>query len=460
MADSLPEHFSQLHPLPKKSRVFARSKISLLPLIAATYFMVSGGPYGLEDVVQMAGYGGALAILLITPLLWSAPAALMVSELSSAIPEEGGFYIWVQRGMGRFWGFQEVWLTLAGSVFEMALYPTLFVDYVGHFAPVITAGHRGITIELALIVVCTIWNLRGARAVGEGSVWMSVLLLSPFVVLTACALTRWGSATASPHASIASGHFDILGGILIAMWNYMGWDNTSTIAEEVVRPQRTFPLAMLFGVLLVVVSYILPIGAVARSGISATGWSTGGWVDIGRTLGGEWLSIAIAIGGAIGAIGTFNALMLSFSRSPLVMAQDGYLPRIFARTSSKTGMPWVAITACAVCWGACLFLNFEHLVIMDVLLTGLSILLEFGALIALRIREPELSRPYRVPGGIAGAVLLSLPPLVLMILAVLRNRTETIGSTSSLAVGVVLIALGPVLYFLSRPRVANHERHL
>lgn len=125
---------------PHAPRVRARSKISLLPLIAATYFMVSGGPYGLEDVVQMAGYGGALAILLITPMLWSAPAALMVSELSAAIPEEGGFYIWVQRGMGRFWGFQEVWLSLAGSVFEMALYPTLFVDYVGHFAPAITGG--------------------------------------------------------------------------------------------------------------------------------------------------------------------------------------------------------------------------------------------------------------------------------------------------------------------------------
>ena len=65
-------------------RVRARSKISLLPLVAATYFMVSGGPYGLEDVVQMAGYGGALAILLITPLLWSAPAALMVSEIGRA----------------------------------------------------------------------------------------------------------------------------------------------------------------------------------------------------------------------------------------------------------------------------------------------------------------------------------------------------------------------------------------
>ena len=445
-------------------RVFARGKLTLLPLIAATYFMVSGGPYGLEDVVRMAGYGGALAILLITPLLWSAPAALMVSELSTAIPEEGGFYIWVQRGMGRFWGFQEVWLTLAGSIFEMALYPTLFVDYVGHFAPAITAGRRGIAIELALIVVCTLWNICGACAVGEGSVWMSVLLLGPFVILTACAVAHWNSFSgpAAPASLLvaplrastknARTHFDILGGILIAMWNYMGWDNTSTIAEEVDRPSWTFPRTMLFGVLLVVVSYIIPIGAVARTGISPAGWSTGGWVDVGRLLGGEWLSIAIAIGGAIGAIGTFNALMLSFSRLPLVMAQDGYLPRIFARTNSRTGMPWVAITACAVCWGACLFLNFEHLVIMDVLLTGLSILLEFGALVGLRIREPNLARPYRVPGGIAGAVLLSLPPLVLMVIAVLRNRTETIGSTSSLAVGAGLIALGPVVYFFSKPR--------
>ncbi|MGC1106205.1 MAG: APC family permease [Candidatus Acidiferrales bacterium] len=433
-------------------RVAVRGKLTLLTLAAATFFMVSGGPYGLEDVVQMAGYGGAIAILLITPLLWSVPTAMMVSELSSAIPEEGGFYIWVQRGLGRFWGYQESWLTLAGSIFEMALYPTLFVDYLGHFAPVLTSGHRAIAIELALIVVCTVWNVCGARAVGEGSVWMSVALLIPFVVLVALAMSRHvaSNAVPAPHPPIP--HADILGGVLIAMWNYMGWDNTSTVAEEVVHPQRTFPLVMLLTVTGITVSYILPVAAAAHAGISPLGWSTGGWVDVGRAVGGSWLSIAIAIGGAIGAIGCFNALMLSFTRLPLVMAQDGYLPKIFARTSAKTGMPVVAITVCAIGWAACLFLNFEHLVIMDVLLTGLSILLEFWALVGLRIREPNLARPYRVPGGMIGAVLISLPPLGLMIAAFVRNRTEAIGATSSLAVGLVLIALGPIFYFLSRPR--------
>jgi amino acid transporter len=481
MAISLPWAHSHRHREPhrqKGPRVAVRGKLTLLTLAAATFFMVSGGPYGLEDVVQMAGYAGAIAILLITPLLWSIPTAMMVSELSSAIPEEGGFYIWVQRGLGRFWGYQESWLSLAGSIFEMALYPTLFVDYIGHFAPAITAGHRAIEIELALIVVCTVWNICGARAVGEGSVWLSVALLTPFAVLVALAITRspavaghvapasrgWSNVAPVVHATHPSiAHADILGGVLIAMWNYMGWDNTSTVAEEVEHPQRTFPLAMLVTVAFIVISYIVPVAAAAHAGVSSFGWSTGGWVDVGRAIGGNWLAIALAIGGAIGAIGCFNALMLSFTRLPLVMAQDGYLPKIFTRTSAKTGMPVVAIVVCAIGWAACLFLNFEHLVIMDVLLTGLSILLEFWALVGLRIREPNLPRPYRVPGGVIGAALLGLPPLALMVAAFLRNRTESIGSTSSLVVGLVLIALGPVFYFISRPSaksVASGDRHV
>src|SRR5580692_6369237 len=164
-----------------KGRLKSAAKISVVPMITATYFMVAGGPYGLEDIVQKAGYAAALIILVITPLLWSLPTALMVSELGTAIPEEGGFYIWVRRGMGRFWAYQETWLTLAGSVFEMALYPNLFVDYVGRFAPSLVAGHRGLAIGFAMIALCTAWNIVGANAVGEGSMILNVALLAPFV---------------------------------------------------------------------------------------------------------------------------------------------------------------------------------------------------------------------------------------------------------------------------------------
>jgi amino acid transporter len=424
-------------------------KIYVVPMIATTYFMVAGGPYGLEDIVQKTGYAWTLLILVITPLLWSLPTALMVSELATAIPEEGGFYIWVRRGMGRFWGFQETWLTLSGSVFEMALYPALSVDYIGQFMPRLVAGHRGLILGFVMIALCTAWNVLGVRSVGEGSVWLNVALLAPFVALTILGLGRekFGGAGAAP---VPLRHTDLLGGLLIAMWNYMGWDNLSTIAGEVDTPQRTYSRAMFGAVLLVVVSYLIPVGAIARTGIDPNRWTTGGWVDIGRIVGGQALAIAIALAGVIGAIGSFGTLMLSFTRLPMVMAEDGYLPRVFARRNARTAAPWVSILACAILWGICFPLGFEKSLILDVMLTGLSILLEFWALVALRVREPELARPFRVPGGIAGAVAVGIPPMVLMIAALARNRAERIGSTNELVIGIAVIAAGVALYFLSR----------
>ena len=219
---------------------------------------------------------------------------------------------------------------------------------------------------------------------------------------------------------------------------------------EPFAPQRTYTRAIFGALLLVVLSYLLPVAAVARTGINPNSWTTGGWVDVGQFIGGPTLAIAIALAGVIGAIGTFSNLMLSFTRLPMVMAEDGYLPRIFTRRHSRTGAPWVAIMACAVFWGICYPLGFEGNLILDVLLTGLSILLEFWALVALRIREPELARPFRVPGGIAGAVAIGIPPLALMVVTVVRNHKELIGATNELVIGIVIIAAGVAVYFLSR----------
>jgi len=173
-------------------------------------------------------------------------------------------------------------------------------------------------------------------------------------------------------------------------------------------------------------------------------------VDVGRILGGETLAVAIAAAGVIGAVGTFGTLMMSFTRLPAVMAEDGYLPKIFSRQHPRTGVPWVAIVACALFWALCYPLGFERSLLLDVLLTGLSILLEFWALVALRIREPELARPYRVPGGIAGAVAIGLPPLALMMATLLRNGSELVGSTNQLVIASAVVAAGVAMYFVNR----------
>ncbi len=432
-------------------------KLTVLPLIATTYFCVSGGPFGLEDIVSKSGYSGALLVLVVTPLIWSLPMALMVSELSSALPHDGGYYIWARRSMGRFWGFQEAWLSLAGSVFEMALYPTLFVAYLGHLAPGLTAGNRGFWIGVVVVVVSGLWNLPGAKIIGESSVWMAVLLLLPFVALSAYAFAH-PAPPAGPVIPLRN--VDFLGGVLVAMWNYMGWDNASTIAGEVHRPQRTYPLAMAGAVSLVALNYVIPVGAVATAGLDANRWSTGGWADVARAIvpgtAGLVLAAGVSVAGMLTALGTHNALVMAYSQLPAVMAEDGFLPRILARRDPETRSPWVSILVCSAAWALALELSFTELIVLDVLLTGLSILLEFASLVALRIREPDLPRPYRVPGGLAGAVALGVFPLALLVLAVVRSDAERVGPISALAFGAILILSGALTYFVAE-RLRHHD---
>src|SRR5262249_39249378 len=151
----------------------------------------------------------------------------------------------------------------------------------------------------------------------------------------------------------------------------------------------------------------------------------------------------------ISAFGMFNALVMSYSRLPLAMAQDGMLPQIFTREWKRTRAPWVSITACAAGWALCLGLGLDRLVTIDIFLYGASLSLEFAALIFLRIKEPELPRPFKVPGGMIGAILVGIAPMMLIGFAVFRSQSEQIMGMSSFAFGLLMMGLGAVAYFIN-----------
>ena len=423
-------------------------KMRWLPLLAATYFMVSGGPYGLEDIIGNVGYGWALAILFAVPFVWSLPTALMVGELAAAVPEEGGFYAWVRRAMGPFWGFQEAWLSLAASVFDMAIYPTLFVTYLGHLAPVLVAGHRGLGLKLAVVVLATAWNLRGAAAVGEGSVWMSVVLLGPFVALVIAAVWM-GVHAGHAGAPVVKHSADFGGAITVAMWNYMGWDNASTVAGEVEDPGRTYPRVMVLAALLTIATYVVPVGAVWFAGIAPGTFETGAWVNAAQTVGGPVLGLLVVVAAAVSNFGMFNALTMSYTRLPYVMALDGLLPKVFAKRLAN-GVPWVALLACATGWALALGLTFERLITIDLVLWGLSVMLEFAALVVLRVREPDLPRPFKVPGGTGTAVLFGMGPGLLVLYALWVSRAEMVGRVPAVWFSLGIVGLGVVGYGVAR----------
>ena len=149
----------------------------------------------------------------------------------------------------------------------------------------------------------------------------------------------------------------------------------------------------------------------------------------------------------------FNALVMSYSRLPLAMAQDGMLPEIFRQDNQKSGAAWVSIIFLASCWALCLGLGFQRLITLDIMLYGGNLSLEFITLIVLRIREPHLKREFKVPGGLAGAVTLGIFPLALLALAMVESEHESILGMNGLLFGVMIIATGILGYAAAKNRL-------
>ncbi|MCQ4084860.1 APC family permease [Streptomyces sp. RB6PN25] len=408
-----------------------RSKVRLMPLVALIFFSVSGGAYGLEPLFSSSGPGAAMLLLFLTPLVYSVPVALFTSELSSAIPVEGGYYQWCKRAFGEFGGFQIGMLQWLTSLVDMALYPVMFADYLSNIVPSAADGKTDLfTIPgfgpigsfvvdehwvigvVCVVVPLTLLNIRGIKSVGDSSMAFTVLAVAPFVLLAVWGIPQLFTHHVNPVAPFAPAHtsaFSAMGaGLLVVMWNYNGFDSISTVTEEIDEPRRNLPKALFLSIGLIILAYVIPsLGALADGGWSK--WQDGDFASIGGSLGGTWLMWAISIGGMFSAWGLYSSLLMSNSRIPFVMAEDGWIPKRFVRTSPKYDTPVMAIVVCSVFYAVFCNDSFSNLLDFDVILTNLTLLMELAALIALRIKEPGLPRPYRIPGGWPGIALMAVP---------------------------------------------------
>jgi len=414
------------------------------------YFIVSGGPFGLEGLVGAVGPALALTLLVATPLVYSVPEALLVGELASMLPLEGGYYQWVKRAFGRFWGFWNGWLSWAYSLLDMALYPVLLLQYLKFFVPGLGPVASWL-IAVAMIWVATWLNLRGTRVVGGASGVFVALVLAPFAVLALIAGLRWWS---SGHGfAFAHGGAPVPGGSLMgalgigmsqAIWNYSGWDNASTISGEIDDASANYPKALTRTLPFVAIVYLLAVVPVLAVTPPAA-WTDGAWPELAQGVAGSWLGAWLAAAGMLSAFALFNALLLAYSRIPLVLARDGLLPEALARTDAR-GVPRNAVLVSAVAYSIFALIPFGGLLAGDVLLYTAALAMEFAALLKLRASEPGLRGAFRVPLGIPGlAVLASLPILLIVAAVVFEIKSEEIG-LPGVMVAVVLGFAGPVWY--------------
>lgn len=318
--------------------------------------------------------------------------------------------------MGSRWAFYEGWWTWLYTFADLAIYPVLFVQYLSFFYPE-TAAYN-IPVCLTIIWLSGGINMLGIVPVGRTSVILSTLVLIPFAVLFICSLVQHKGQLIVPTPSFKESDFSMVSlGLYTVMWNFIGWDNVTTYAEEVAKPVRSYLLSVLMAFVAVFSIYFIAIIIAVNSGIDPVILTAEGFPSLGQLMGGKTLGSIIALGGMASALGLYSAVLLSVSRIPKVMSDDGLLPAKLQALHPRYKSPYVSILCCSVVVSLMVFWTFGELIIIDITLYGAALCLEYVALIRLRKIAADDHRPFKIPLNRFGLTLMALFPFAVYAIA-------------------------------------------
>jgi amino acid transporter len=436
-------------------------KLGLGAIIGIIFFSVSGGPYGLEDVVGYSGAGMAILLIVVTPIVYSLPIALMVAELATLMPVSGGYYQWVKEGLGSFWGFQAGWWAWVASWFDLAIYPVLFVEFSSYFVPSLettTYAVGPVDVPLSWIVgFVFIWlfcgmNMLGSSVIGDSSKIFLVIVLAPFVLIMIIGVFKLNFNPAVPFTAEGLSPMEAFGaGLFVIMWNYSGWDGLSTVAGDIDNPRKNYPKALAITIPMITLVYLLPtLISLSVVGTKDIEWTAGAFTVVAEGVGGRWLGLFMSGAAIVSAVGLFTAWLMSYSRIPFALANDGYLPSGLANLHPTKGTPIRTIVIAGIICSLVTLLPFGQLAALSVLVGGCVIMLEFVTLIVMRRKYPDLERPFRVPGPDWVPYLLISSPAIVITIAVYYTVLES-GLLAGVGYAIGGLLTGVIAYFLLRP---------
>jgi amino acid transporter len=416
-------------------------KAGLLYFVFVMFAYTTGGPFGLEEMVPKSGPGMTLLYLLVIPLFWCVPVSLVAAELTTAIPVEGGFYRWVRASYGNFWGFLAGWWNWSASWLLGASYAVLFTDYLAIYFPSL-AWWKHYAVSVALIALLAYINIRGIQMVGIVATVLEFSVLIPVLLLCVIAAVHWRYHPFRPLIPPHVPAFEVFGtGLALGLWLYSGYEQCSSVAEEIENPQRSYPRALAIVVPLSIATYFLPtLFSLAALG-NWSAWKVAYFSTAAQLIGGSWLGFLITIAAMLGDVSLLNATVLTSTRMPSAMSEDGYLPPIFAAKHRKYGTPWIAILISSAIYALLAFQTLAQLLTVYVWLRILVTILTVLAAWRLRTVRPELPRPFRIPWGKLGLSYVVIAPLAMSAVAL-------VGSDKfALKWGPIPVALGVAAYF-------------
>jgi len=422
----------------------SQRQIGFLPLLALAYGYTAGGPFGYEEIFQGAGPGMAVLFLALVPFLWSIPISFAAAEMNGILPVQGGFYRWVRAAFGDFWGFQCGWWNWTGTFLLNSVYGVLLMDYVHDYVPSLTGGWKWAGAALVLCFLGYL-NARGIQVAGRLAVLLQVAVLIPVAWLCVAAIFQWHHNPVHPFIPPGRPFGSVFGkGLALAMWNYAGWEQLSSVVGEIKDSQKTFARVLFWNTPLNILTYTIP----ATLALAALGnwqvWQTGYIVTASQLIGGYPLGVAMLVASIIATASLSNSTILYTTRIPAAMAEDGYLPAWLGKIHPRYGTPARAIAVSTVIYCLLAGTNVVDLVNVYIWTRIATSMLTLLAASQLRRKMPDVARPFRVPGSALGMVAAIVLPAILCSVQIYYSEPYVFHYSPWLLAG------GPIAWFILR----------
>jgi amino acid transporter len=419
-------------------------QIGFLPLLAVFFGYTCGGPFGYEEIFKDSGPGMAILFLAIVPFFWSIPISLASAELNSIMPVQGGFYRWTRAAFGDFWGFQCGWWNWTGTFLLNSAYGAQLMDYLQNYYPGLVGNKKWLG-ACAVLIALALVNARGIKVAGWFAVVLQTAVFIPVIWLCVVALFHWHHNPLVPFAPPGKPFVGVFGsGLALAMWNYAGYEQLSSVTGEMKDPQRTFTRLIVWNTPLNVVTYILP----AMLALAMLGdwhdWITGYIVTASRLVGGETLGAAMFIASIVGTLALSNSTILYTTRIPATMAEDGFFPQGLGKIHPRYGTPARAIMISAVIY--CILAKWDVVALVDIYIWTRIATSLLTLLSAWRMRQkaPDAPRRFRVPGGALGMAAIIILPAILCAIKIAYSEPFVMRWSP------LLLSTGPIAYLILR----------
>jgi amino acid transporter len=286
-------------------------------------------------------------------------------------------------------------------------------------------------------------NIRGIQMVGKASTICEIFIFIPVIAMTVLGLAKWHHNPFVPMVPPNRPFREVFGvGFALGLWLYSGYEQLSSVAEEVENPQRTFPRALAVVVPLSIVTYFLPTLAALVSVDNWQDWKDGYFSIAAEQIGGHWLGSLMTVGAMVGIMALLNSTVLTSTRMPSTLAEDGYLPPFLTLKHPRYGTPWIAILISAAIYASLALHTLGQLISIYAWLRGATTVMTVLSAWGLRRTRPDLPRGYRVPGGRLGLLYVIVLPTVMTGIALYFSDPV------ALRWGPWALAVGPVVYVI------------